>query len=508
MAKTYAGNRVPLSVKKLGGGLNTASGPLGLQDNESSDLLNIDFDKFGSILKRNGYTHLNSTATTGTTLSDGLHWFEYTSSGVTVRELINVSGGKLFKMDSLDGTWDDITGALTLTSNNPCSLTNFLNTVIGTNNVNLPFKWDGTTASAMDVPTNLTKAKLVCVYNNYALYANVEVGGVRHGSRIYWSNINSITTWDAADFAEFGKDDGQEITGIAVLGEALVVFKERSIYIVLFTGDRDMPFVISKSASEVGCAAPFSVQNIDNGIMFLAFDGIYYFDGNNSFKVSDRINPTIENLNGTRFNKAIGLYQQNKSKYWLSVSGSGQSTNDTIITWDSINNAFSIYDGINASAMTTVYVGGIEERPYFTDYAGYTYRADYGVDDYPGKVQTAINGYYYTNWKYFDDLVNDKGISHVYIFYQINNGVLTFAYSYDFEAGDQYTQTFSTSTSTDIYGVAIYGTATYAASGGQVRRKDLTGRGRVVRYKFANSNLSETFQVDGFGLMGNIESFS
>jgi hypothetical protein len=269
-----------------------------------------------------------------------------------------------------------------------------------------------------------------------------------------------------------------------------------------------MPFVISKSASEVGCAAPFSVHNIDNGIMFLAFDGIYYFDGNNSFKVSDRINPTIENLNGTRFNKAIGLYQQNKSKYWLSVSSSGQSTNDTIITWDSINNAFSIYDGINASAMTTVYVGGIEERPYFTDYAGYTYRADYGVDDYPGKVQTAINGYYYTNWKYFDDLVNDKGISHVYIFYQINNGVLTFAYSYDFEAGDQYTQTFSTSTSTDVYGVAVYGTATYAASGGQVRRKDLTGRGRVVRYKFANSNLSETFQVDGFGLMGNIESFS
>ena len=44
-----------LGSKALGGGLNTTAGPLHLEDNESSDLLNIDFDKFGSILKRNGY---------------------------------------------------------------------------------------------------------------------------------------------------------------------------------------------------------------------------------------------------------------------------------------------------------------------------------------------------------------------------------------------------------------------------------------------------------------------
>lgn len=43
------------------GGLNTTSGPLSVKDNQASSLQNIDFNKYGSILKRNGYTVLNET---------------------------------------------------------------------------------------------------------------------------------------------------------------------------------------------------------------------------------------------------------------------------------------------------------------------------------------------------------------------------------------------------------------------------------------------------------------
>lgn len=44
------------------GGLNSTSGPLSVKDNESPDLQNIDFNKFGSISKRNGYAVLNTSA--------------------------------------------------------------------------------------------------------------------------------------------------------------------------------------------------------------------------------------------------------------------------------------------------------------------------------------------------------------------------------------------------------------------------------------------------------------
>ena len=53
--------REPTGDVNFNGGLNSAGGNLSLQDNESPDLLNVDFNFLGSVLKRNGYTLLNST---------------------------------------------------------------------------------------------------------------------------------------------------------------------------------------------------------------------------------------------------------------------------------------------------------------------------------------------------------------------------------------------------------------------------------------------------------------
>ena len=39
-----------------------------------------------------------------------------------------------------------------------------------------------------------------------------------------------------------------------------------------------------------------------------------------------------------------------------------------------------------------------------------------------------------------------------------------------------------------------------------MRRRDLTGRGRVVRFKFANNVLNEGFQIDGLGQMPHLET--
>jgi hypothetical protein len=62
LGKGFTTPSTPVSFKGLGGGVNTTAGQLYLQPNEWSDLLNIDFDKFGSIIKRNGYTALNTSA--------------------------------------------------------------------------------------------------------------------------------------------------------------------------------------------------------------------------------------------------------------------------------------------------------------------------------------------------------------------------------------------------------------------------------------------------------------
>jgi len=570
------------------GGLNSTSGPLSVKNNESSDLSNIDFNKFGSILKRSGYSALNTTAITGSAASDGLWWYEYVSSGAYASLLLNVTNGKLYKNSGLTTTWTDATGTGTFTAGNFCDFETWLNTAYVTNNTDIPsfmvtganaapipsfqsncytFQVSGiTTAPAVgDTYTNsavtftiryvrvsgsagqqagqivatgsgspstsgtlaratgsgdanitfssfgkninLSKCKFMVQYNNYLFAGNVVVDGVTYKSRVYWCNLKDDLTWLATSFIDISKDDGQQLMNGAVMGDRLVLFKERAVFNNFFTGDADVPFTIQKSNSNVGCAAPFSIQEVENGLIFLSYDGFYYYDGNNSYKLSFQIQNTLLNYNTTRFSQARSMRQKNKNRYFCSLPSNGQTNNDVVVVWDWLLNAFSIYgSGIAAASMCSVYVSGAEERIYFGDYSGFVYRMDTGVDDYPLNVQTAINSYYYTNWKNYDDIVNQKGIPNIVVYYQTNNAIITMVYSYDFESEDTYTQTFSTATSTSVYGTAIYGKDTYAGIGGAQQRRDLDGRGRVIRIGFKNSTLSETFQIDGIGSFVHLET--
>ena len=495
---------VPIGFKKLNGGLNSTAGPLGLEPNEFSDLLNIDFDKFGSFSKRSGYTALNTSAYNSSARFTGLKWFELASG---TRYLAGTCGDRLVKMDDLDGTWDDITGSLTITAGNLTDFTIFRDNLLGTNNANVPFVWTGTgNASAMTVPTGLTKAKCIEVFSSYTFLGNVTVSGTDYKSRLYWSDLDSISSWDLADFNDVSRDDGQTIIAIKTLADRLVIFKERSIYIAFYTGDSDIPFRFQKSNSPVGCVAQFSVQEVDNGLVFLATDGLYYFDGNNSFKISDRITSTILGYNTSQFAQACSMYKHDKNRYYLGITGPAATTNNRVIVWDSFNNALSIYSGMAPSCMEMVYASGIDERPYFGDYSGFVYRADTTKNDNPLNVSTAITAYAYTRWLDFDDLCDKKGIPNIYIYFQNQDGVLTLAYSYDFEEADQYSLSFSTALSAALWGSFIWDTGTWSGTGGRLVRKDLTGRGRVVRFGFKNSSIDQSFRIDGFGTFAHLQS--
>lgn len=577
----------PISDKNFNGGLNSTSGPLSVQDNESTDLQNIDFNKFGSILKRNGYTALNTSAITGGAQSDGLHWYEYVSAGTYTSLLLSVNNGKIWKNSGFVTSFTDATGTATVTAGNYVEFENWLNSAYLVNSTDIPsfmvvgadaapipsfqansytFQVSGITtnpavadtytnngntytikyvrtsgtagalagqivATGAAAPTtsgtlvrtagagdanitfssfganvNISKVKTIAQYNNYLFLGNVTFNGSVEKSRIVWCNIKDDLTWLATSFIDIARNDGQQIVKICVLGDRLVVFKERSIYNVFFTGDADIPFTVQESGSPVGTLAQGSVKEIENGLVFLSYDGLYYYDANNSYKLSLQIQTTLLSYNAGRFSQARSMLQKTKNRYFLSLPSGSQTNNDTVIVWDYQLNAFSLYTGIAASSMSTVYVSAITERIYFGDYAGFVYRMDTGSDDYPLNVQTAINAYYYTNWKSYDDIVDQKGIPNIVLYYQTNNAVMTLVYSYDFETADTYTQTFSTSTSTSVYGTAVYGTATYAGVGGSQQRRDLDGRGRVIRFGFKNMNLSETFQIDGLGSFAHLET--
>lgn len=436
-------------------------------------------------LQANAYTFTVNSITTNPSIGD-----TYTNNGITYTvAFVNASGssGSIAGTIIMIGTGSPTTfGTLTRTSGVGDGIINFSLEVLN---------------------ANITSAKYIAQWNNFLFFANVIVSGNILQTRIYWCNVRDFTTVSATSWIEISMQDGQPITGMYPLADRLVIFKERSIYNLFFTGDAAIPFVYLVSNSPtVGCVAPYSIQEVENGLVFLSYDGFYYYDSNNSYKMSLQIQNTINGLNLTMIQGARSLKQRQKNRYMCAVPSSSSNTNDIIIVWDWVLNAFSKYAGIYPSAMRTVYVGGYQEQLYFSDFNGYTYQMDNGVDDYPLGVQTAISAYYWTNWKSFGDAMLQKAAHNVSIYYESNNSILTFGYSYDFDGGIDYQNTFSMSIGGSLWDTAIWDTSTWAGSGGLYKRQDLIGRGRVIRFYYANSNLSEQMQIDGMASFVNVET--
>lgn len=501
----YQSQSSPINIAAFSGGLNTTTNPLSLQENEARDIQNMDFDKFGSVIKRKGYTALNTSAFNSGAVWNSLHYLQL-STGTDY--LMGTCGNKLAKQDNLDGTWDDITGSLTITA----GTTNFMNwitfkdTAFGTNNVDLPIKWTGTGDGALwTTVADLTKAKYTETFENYVFLANTVVLGTTHNTRVYWSCINEPETWNAADFNEIGFKDGQDITGIKALGDRLVIFKENSIYVAFFTGSSEIPFTFQKTSSTVGCISGGSIQSANNAIIFASGDGLYYFDGANSFKISDKINNTIAAYKNSQYPYIVSAYQNTKNRYWSMFQTTPAANPDRVIAYDTYNNAFTIYKNVGANCFAVFnYLG--EERIYFGDFSGYVYRADTGLNDSPINVSTAIDAFVRTKYYHFGDIVNKKGVPSIVVYYECTNATLTMTYSYDLTDADDYTQSFSMACGGGLWDTAVWDTSVWGRSGGQQTRRDLTGRGRLIAFKFSNSILSQTLQVHGLGPYVHLET--
>jgi len=225
ISTAYALDLAEFSLSDNTGGLNSRSSPLNLRDNESPDCANVYFDTDGAILKRNGSVmvsdeHISSVYSTHTIYNmnehtvTGLQQF-LKSDGDDF--LVATVGHGICKMDDLDGIWEHISGYY-LT---PGILTDFevyLDNIIGTNGTDRPWKWDGTTSYTeyLDVPSLLTTAKYVKLFKDYLFLANVTVDSTLYASRLYFSNIGSISTWTSTHFININTNDGQSITGLDV----------------------------------------------------------------------------------------------------------------------------------------------------------------------------------------------------------------------------------------------------------------------------------------------------
>jgi hypothetical protein len=116
------------------------------------------------------------------------------------------------------------------------------------------------------------------------------------------SDLNNPTSWNPLNVAFLGKDDGDQLTGLASFSIAadgisptgsLVVFKNFKTYqIVGVFGASD--FAIQEAQTDLGCIAPRSITFLPGyGICRLTHLGIAIFDGVRDKLISEEIRPYL-----------------------------------------------------------------------------------------------------------------------------------------------------------------------------------------------------------------------
>lgn len=503
----------PFDYLNNSGGLNTTAAPTSVADNESPDLQNVDFNEFGAIKKRKGYATLNTTPLTGETELTGLYQYRLNDG---TSKLVCPHSTAFYKMDTdssgvPDGTPDDITSGETITAEEKFSFDTIRNTLVATNGTDLPFKWDAVNSpndiAQLGVPAGLTKAKYVVGFKDRTILANVTVSGVDYPSRFYYSDIGTLDTFSATSFISVQTDDGGQIRGIIVLGERLVILKDFGIYNILFTGDADVPFIVRKSNSDVGCISHWSIAKVKNNIVFLSPDGIYIYNGTESMKISDKIETTLEEFQTADYTKTSSANYRLLNQCWFTFTSAAGTHSDRVIVWDYSNNAFGLHVGMEPAVITTFYDGNNLERLYHADYYGYIYQNNTGNSDYLKNVQTAIDAYYITKWFTFNMPSHSKTVPHVFLYLdEEGDWDLSFSYTFNFQAGDWVTQSVSLFDDGGIVGVAIVGVDIVGGKDGIIERVDLRGQGQVIRMKFSNSNIDEPFVVNGFSPLARIQA--
>jgi len=189
--------------------------------------------------------------------------------------------------------------------------------------------------------------KYVCAFKQFLFFAHTTEGGTTYRSRVRWCEPADITSWPSENYLDLDADDGTEITGIELLGDYIVVFKERKIFVLTYRSG-SMVFEPTLVIDGRGCIAPASLTSIYNDLIFFSDDGIYSFDGGGNLEeISSKIKPLVLQVNPMRKRYVQSAPNEELDQLWFAVSFLDSPVNDKVFVYNFTNpdeECWSVYD--------------------------------------------------------------------------------------------------------------------------------------------------------------------
>jgi len=487
-------------------GLNTRDTLAGMDPNASSDLLNVEFDTKGAIRKRRGYEAINTRVTEDTCV--GLAQFG-TTSGSTFA--VSVFDDAIYKMDEFDGTWDVITGAVSLTTDQDyhVSIAVGADTVVGTNGVDVPWKWTGTGNAADLSISQFTTAKKVVYYKNRLVFANMEESATAYPNRVRWSRAGTIETFDAVDYSDQAEtNDNSEIVGMVKFFDDIYIFKNSygsGIKKLYYTGEAVAPFGMV-NIGEVGAISGDSIVYADipgvgSGLVYWGIDNkIRFFDGNKSVDIADHVQSTLDGTNRSRAKYIQAVNYPDLNQIWFSVSWGSSTTHDKIIVYDYHNRAILVHDNITANKMAILEDTSDVKYLVTGNYAGVTHKQNTGNND----SGTSFHSYYWTAWLDLGEPAFAKKFRWLDLYVaEVGEYNLSLGYNFDFSSSVKKSKAISLAVGSASFGTAIFGQDVFGGESVVIKRVPLfgTNKNRYIRFKFSNDIKDQPYTIYRFDVI-------
>tara|TARA_R100000742_G_C4278860_1_gene102291 strand:+ start:200 stop:2779 length:2580 start_codon:yes stop_codon:yes gene_type:complete len=185
------------------------------------------------------------------------------------------------------------------------------------------------------------KAATVC--SRRAWIANVKKNGEVFDDRIYYSPVNRFATFPDSYYLDIGISDGDSFTALHSLGNRLLAFKQKKLYVINVSSTSDAGWYLEAEYDGMGCIFQNAVSKTPFGICWVNRNGVYIFDGSSApkeltAKLDDNLWQAGQELSSALLKPSIAYEPKYKQLYVLQdsamTSNSGVDTEDKVFCYD------------------------------------------------------------------------------------------------------------------------------------------------------------------------------
>jgi len=430
-----------------------------------------------------------------------VHGLGYYRTSLTSDYMMAIAGTKLFKADNLDGTMDDITGAVTITTGQDniwthCQMNN-LSIFIG-GAPNAPIKWNGTGNAAVlgGTPPN---GEFGIVANSRLFIGNT----ASNPSRIQWCILGNPEDWTGTGSGsqDVGLNDGDTLVGASVIGfDSMLLFKQNSIHTLAI---RSAPFPLFPLFTGVGAVSKRAIVNVDGIVYFITPEPrMKATDGTNIITFSDSIDDVWDSLNKSRLKYIHGVHNRRLRQIWWFVSSSSATTHNLCIIWDLERKCWLRHTtghAMNVSSFTAdriIYCGAYYGKIYKMD--------DSSTTNDSSESSPTINSFWNSGWMDFLNTLEAKTPQYADLVFNGGND-LNFKFSYGFDFNSDRINESLTYNSGSIWGTGLWDSMTWGGASSTARFVQMKGSGKFFQYRIAHNTSGQNFIFNGieFGINKN-----